>query len=40
MGSLKCLEPGLPDATIQLCQWQGDRLEIAYPKGARTQLAR
>ena len=40
MGSLKFLESGLPDATIQLCQWQGDRLEIVYPKGARTHLAR
>jgi branched-chain amino acid transport system substrate-binding protein len=40
MGSLKFLESGLPDATIQLCQWQGDRLEIVYPEGARTQPAR
>ena len=40
MGSLKFLESGLPDATIQLCQWQDGHLEIVYPEGAPTRPAR
>ena len=40
MGELKFLDSGLPDATIQLCQWQGESLEIVYPAGAVTKPAR
>jgi branched-chain amino acid transport system substrate-binding protein len=40
MGDLRFTESGLPDATIQLCQWQGDSLEVVYPENARTKPAR
>ncbi|MDA0797901.1 MAG: ABC transporter substrate-binding protein [Chloroflexi bacterium] len=40
MGELRFTESGLPDATIQLCQWQGESLEVVYPENARTKPAR
>ena len=40
MGPLRFTETGLPDAKIQLCQWQGGELQIVYPEAARTAAAR
>ena len=36
MGSLRFTPSGLPDAAIQLCQWQGGSLEIVGPGGVAT----
>ena len=40
MGTLRFTPSGLPDAAIQLCQWQGGSLEIVAPEGATTAASR
>ena len=40
MGTLRFTPSGLPDATIQLCQWQGGALEIVGPESAATAAPR
>ena len=40
VGPLRFTPSGLPEAAIQLCQWQGGRLEIVYPEAAKTAAAR
>ena len=40
MGSLRFTPSGLPDAAIQLCQWQGGALEIVGPDDVATAALR
>ena len=40
MGKLRFAANGLPNASMQLCQWQDGSLQIVYPDSAKTRIAK